>query len=209
MKPLMCLLLAFGVTGCLDFAPGTPNPNTQQGGMPDMAKPSSPTPSGSHDMAMGSNPSNPPQPGADMAMGPPAPLGMQLCEATLSLSGSYVQGSAPPTAFPGGCWPDGMWTFTATITNNSCTSAPPLETQYQFKIVEDLDYNDTITYVNDPTNMYVATKISGGEGGVCVGAFTIYSADGKTVYNLRPAMQADNSINGAGDIRLYDADQRN
>jgi hypothetical protein len=166
---------------------------------PDMAKPT--TGQTSHDMAVA--------PGADLAMGPPAPLGMELCEATLALTGTYVQGNAPPTGFPGGCWPDGTWTFTATMTNNTCTSAPTLEAQYQFKVVEDMDFNDTITYVNDPTNMYVATKISGGEGGVCVGAFMIFSADGKTVWNLRPAMQADNSINGQGDVRVYDADQRN
>ena len=204
MKPLFCVLLAFGVGGCLDFQPGTPDPQQPDPTAPDMAKPASPTP---HDMATA--PSNPPQPGADMAMAPPAPLGMQLCETDLTLTGNYVQGSAPPLDFPGGCWPDGTWTFSVTVTTSDCTPTPPMETQYKFSVVEDIDYNDTITYTNDPTNMYVATKISGGEGGVCVGSFKIYSADGKTIYNLRPAMQADLTINGAGDIRVYDTDQRN
>jgi len=43
---------------------------------------------------------------------------------------------------------------------------------------------------------------------VCVGAFLVFSADGKTIWNLRPAMQADNTINGHGDIKVYDADER-
>lgn len=203
MRSLACLVL---LAGCLDFAPGTPDPNQMMTGSPDMAKPAQQmmTP---HDMAMGTNPSNPP--GADLAMGPPAPLGMQLCDVTLSLAGTYTIGNPVPTTdFPGGCWPDGQWVFTATVTASTCTTNPPLQAQYKFTVVEDMDYNDTITYNNDPTNMYVGTKISGGEGGVCVGAFTIYSADGKTIYNLRPAMQADNSINGAGDITVYDTDQR-
>ena len=131
-----------------------------------------------------------------------------MCTATISLAGTYTLGNAAPTDFPGGCWPDGAWSFTATVTANDCATAPALEAPYNFKVVEDLDYNDTITYMNDPTNIYVSTKISGGEGGVCVGIFLIYSADGKTVWNLHPAVQADNTINGQGDVRIYDADQR-
>jgi hypothetical protein len=135
-------------------------------------------------------------------------VGNLLCTATLSISGSYTRAAAPPTDFPGGCWPDGDWTFTATITANECATAPKLESPYKFHVVEDLDYNDTITYTNDPANMYVTAKVAGGEGGVCTGAFLIFSADGKTLWNLRPAVQADNSINGQGDIKIYDVDQR-
>jgi len=38
-------------------------------------------------------------------------------------------GSAPPADFAGGCWPDGTWTFTTTVTTNSCPTAPVLEKQ--------------------------------------------------------------------------------
>jgi hypothetical protein len=198
---LACVSAA-ALAGCLDFQPGSPTGPTDGGtqqhpGAADLATANNNPQPGPTDMAT--------PPGADLT---PAPLGTELCEATLSLAGTFVQGDAPPTDFPGGCWPDGTWTFTATVTQNGCSSAPQLESQYQFKVVEDADYNDTITYLNDPSNMYVATKISGGEGAVCTGAFMIYSSDGKTVINLRPAMQADNSINGQGDYRVYDADQR-
>jgi len=142
--------------------------------------------------------------------GPVPVVGNLLCTTNLSISGSYTQANPPPTDFEGGCWPDGSWVFTATITDSDCASGmtPTVENQYQFTVTEDMDYNDTIVYNNDPTNMYVTTKISGGDGGVCVGAFLIFSADGKTIWNLRPAMQADNSINGQGDIKVYDADER-
>jgi hypothetical protein len=174
---------------------------------PDGGSPSHP------DMAMKKSSGSQPDMAKSSSSGPvdmaPAPLGMLVCETDLSLAGTFTQSAAPPTGFPGGCWPTGSWTFTATVTTNGCSPTPPLQAQYQFTVVEDNDFNDTITYVNDPSNMYVATKISGGEGGVCVGAFQIYSSDGKTIYNLRPAMQADNSINGQGDVREYTTDQRN
>jgi hypothetical protein len=133
----------------------------------------------------------------------------ELCSADFNITGTWVQGSAPPADFPGGCWPDGTWTFTTAVTNNTCPTAPKLEAEYVFKVVEDLDYNDTITYVTDPNNMYVTTKISGGEGAICTGAFLIFSADGKTVVNLRPALQTGNILNGVGDYRVWDQDQRN
>ena len=72
-----------------------------------------------------------------------------------------------------------------------------------------MDFNETITYTTDPNNMFVTTKISGGDGAVCVGDFMIYSADGKSTIELRPALQLDNTLNGVGDYRLWDADQRN
>jgi hypothetical protein len=136
--------------------------------------------------------------------------GNLLCTSVLSIAGAYTQGNPPPTGFEGGCWPDGTWNFTATIASSDCPAsmAPTVLPSYTFTVTEDLDYNDTVVFTNDPTNMYVSLKISGGDGGVCVGAFLIFSPDGKTVWNLRPAMQADNSINGQGDIKVWDADQR-
>jgi hypothetical protein len=145
--------------------------------------------------------------GGDGGAAAPA-VGNLLCEATLSLSGTFQPGAAPPVDFAGGCWPDGQWTFHATVTANPCPSAPVLPTQFVFSVQEDTDYNDTITYVTDPSNPDVSTKISGGEGAICTGAFLIFTAGGKTVINLRPALQAGNVIDGQGDYRLYDADQR-
>jgi hypothetical protein len=134
--------------------------------------------------------------------------GKLLCSATLSLSGNFQQGAAPPTDFAGGCWPSGTWTFSAQVGTNDCPNGPSLPSQFVFQVQEDADFNDTITYTTDPTNTNLSLKISGGDGGVCIGAFLIFSTDGKTVLNLRPAMQSDNSLNGQGDYSVYDTDQR-
>jgi len=137
-------------------------------------------------------------------------LGNQLCESTLAITGTFVQGDPPPADLEGGCWPDGMWTFTATVTDNgTCPTQPPIPPQFQYKVVQDDDFNDTITYLTDPTNIYTPSSISGGDGGLCVGEFIIYSSDGKSIFNLRPALQTGNILDGQGDWRLYDSDQRN
>jgi hypothetical protein len=135
-------------------------------------------------------------------------LGTMICRDALALSGQWQQGNAPPSGFPGGCWPDGTWSFSANVSQSACSSAPVLAAQYRFQVVEDADYNDTITYLNDPTDASASLKITGGEGGVCTGAFLLFSADGKTVINLRPALQADGSINGQGEYQIWTADQR-
>jgi hypothetical protein len=135
-------------------------------------------------------------------------VGTMLCSATLSLVGQWQQGAAPWSGFPGGCWPDGTWTFTASVTQNGCASSPSLEAQYRFQVMEDTNYNNTITYLNDPADTSLSLQISGGEGGSCVGEFLLFSSDGKTVINLRPALQADNSLNGHGDYQMWTADQR-
>jgi hypothetical protein len=140
----------------------------------------------------------------------PPPIGNRLCTSVLSFAGNYVQGNPPPSDLEGGCWPDGTWTFTANVDSTDCAAgmAPTVQPQYVFQVTQDDDFNMTIVYQTDPTNMNISLKISGGDGAVCTGAFLIFSSDGKTIWNLRPALQPDNTLNGHGDIQVWDADQR-
>jgi len=66
---------------------------------------------------------------------------------------------------------------------------------------------DTFTYVNDPTNPRVVVKVSEGGSGLCEGELSIYSADGKTVWLLKPELNADNTITGDGEYGQYSTDQ--
>jgi hypothetical protein len=139
-----------------------------------------------------------------------APLGNLLCTATLSITGTYVQGNPPPSDLGGGCWPDGMWTFTATVTDGGgCKSPPTLASQYQVKVVQDDNFDDTITFVTDPSNMYTHLQVDAAGGGLCTGIFTWVSDDGFTIFTMQPSLQSDNSLNGHGQYEMYDADQRN
>jgi hypothetical protein len=139
-----------------------------------------------------------------------APIGNELCRATLSITGTYVQGNAPPADLGGGCWPDGMWTFSATVTDSgNCANPPTLAAQYQVQVVQDDNFDDTITFVSDPTNMFTHMQINAAGGGICTGIFQWVSDDGFTVYEMHPSLQADNSLVGNGQYSMYDADQRN
>jgi len=103
-----------------------------------------------------------------------------------------------------------MWTFTATVTDGGgCTNPPMLASQYQVKVVQDTDFNDTITFVTEPGNMYTHMQINSGGGGICTGIFQWISDDGFTIFEMHPSMQADNSLVGGGQYSIYDADQRN
>src|SRR5690349_693471 len=69
-------------------------------------------------------------------------VGMMLCEAELAVTGSFAVGNARPADLEGPCWPDGVWTFTASVTSNNCMHMPDLLPEYKFQVVEDADYND-------------------------------------------------------------------
>ena len=50
-------------------------------------------------------------------------------------------------------------------------------------------------------------KVSEGGSGLCEGELSIYSADGKTVWLLKPELNADNTITGDGEYGQYSTDQ--
>jgi hypothetical protein len=142
---------------------------------------------------------------------PPMPNG-RLCGSTLSANGMFTPDPAatPPTGSTG-CWPAGMWTFSVSIVMNDCSPAPTLLSQYQFKGTQTLDMNgdpvvNTFTYVTDPSARTIV-KVSEGGSGLCEGELDIYSADGKTVFSLKPELNADNTITGDGEYGVYSSDQ--
>lgn len=50
-------------------------------------------------------------------------------------------------------------------------------------------------------------KVSQGGSGLCAGSVELYSTDGKTVFNLRPELNSDNSITGDGEYAIFATDQ--
>src|SRR5689334_22518776 len=85
-------------------------------------------------LAVGCGVGDPNDTGGDMNT-----LGRQ-CTATFSTHGTFAPDTAnpkpldPETMMPSaGCWPVGVWTFSATMDANDCSPAPTLLAQYQFK----------------------------------------------------------------------------
>jgi hypothetical protein len=136
----------------------------------------------------------------------------RLCGSTLSANGTFAPDpNATPPVDGTGCWPAGTWTFSMSIVENDCSPAPTLESQYQFKGEQTLDMNgdpvvDTFTYLTDPSARAIV-KVSEGGAGLCEGEVDLYSTDGKTVWLLKPELNADNTITGDGEYGVFSSDQ--
>ena len=68
------------------------------------------------------------------------------------------------------------------------------------------DMLQSFTYTTDP-NAHSIVKVSAAGNAMCEGELSLYSADGKQVWNLKPWLNADNTITGEGEYDLYGTDQ--
>jgi hypothetical protein len=142
---------------------------------------------------------------------PPMPNG-RVCTSVLSTMGSFTPDTAhPQPTDSSGCWPYGMWTFSARVEMNDCTAPPTPLGQYQMRVDYSLDPEtqdplQTYVYVTDPTVRHTV-KVTQGGAGLCEGELTLYSPDGKIVWLLKPALFADNSILGDGEYTIYNDNQ--
>jgi hypothetical protein len=139
----------------------------------------------------------------------------RVCTATMSVTGSFVRGVAPPLNPDGtmyeGCWGVGTWTFQATVNQNDCTPAPTMLPQYSFQgtLTTDPDTGDQIqqyAYVTDPSARSIV-RVSAAANAACEGELSLYSSDGIKVTSLKPWLNPDNTIVGDGEFAMYTNDQ--
>ncbi|MBK7534061.1 MAG: hypothetical protein IPI49_01570 [Myxococcales bacterium] len=152
-----------------------------------------------------------------------------VCQTSIAITGTFTPGTKPadfPTEplDPNSCWPVGKWSFTVTKTDNpegapkEC-AAVTFESKYDFDVVRvavdpvtkaetpSYDGFDKVTYLTAPT-ANTRSKISQGGSGSCAGIFEIFTADGKTIYNLHPALNPlTNTLTGNGEVVTYEANQ--
>lgn len=131
-------------------------------------------------------------------------------------AGTFTQTQAPPAPpLAPNCWPIGKWVFSVTVdtTMSTCTPAPTPLGKYEFdgSTTTDMngDYIEAFAYVpqaNDPTANYHVGANEGGTG-LCEGDLELYSADGKQVWIFKPELNADNTLTGGGEFRIYGSDQ--
>ncbi len=138
---------------------------------------------------------------------PPNPNGM-TCSTALSLTGTFAPDGTRPAAYDG-CWGAGTWTFTASVTTNTCQTAPPLASQYVFVASTEPDMNgDPIVdkyNLQAPANVMYLAGLTQLASTTCEGEVDICSADGKQVFQLRPDVteSAGNGITGQGEFIIY------
>jgi hypothetical protein len=135
-----------------------------------------------------------------------------VCTATFTTHGSFAPDLANPRPNDGGtgCWPIGVWTFSATMDQNDCSPAPSVLDRYEFKgtvtLNEDGDPLQSFTYMTDPAARAIV-KVSEGGSGLCEGEVNLFSTDGTQVYLFKPALNADNSIAGDGEFGVFTTNQ--
>jgi hypothetical protein len=132
-------------------------------------------------------------------------LGLQ-CDADLAITGSFVQEVAKPVEIEG-CWPVGTWTFKASAVANRCPDAPTFENEYKFRVTRDAEDNESYEYLTNPAYERIRIKVTSGGSGLCEGGVTIWSLDGKTIWNMKPNLHADNHLDGQGEYEIYGEDQ--
>jgi hypothetical protein len=145
----------------------------------------------------------------------PNPNG-RTCTATLAISGSFTpDATIPMPAGYNGCWPEGTWTFSASVVNSDCKDAPALQNQYQFKADAELDMNgdpivDKFTLMMPaPTAFQNIVKVSELGNAICEGEVDLYSTDGMTVWSFRPDLQqaVNTNITGQGEYGVFTTNQ--
>jgi hypothetical protein len=130
-----------------------------------------------------------------------------LCASEVTLAGRFELGAPQPDDVFG-CWPVGTWTFSATVANGDCSDTSGLLPEYRFSVTRDgEDETDSYAYLSQPGYERVRLSVSSGGGGLCEGNLEVYSPDGKILVNLKPALQADGSIDGSGEYEVYGSDQ--
>jgi len=147
------------------------------------------------------------------------------CTATFTTQGTWTEGApVRPADVPTGCWPVGVWTFTAAIDNTQeavditgdgvgdrCgevtgTSPPTLEASYSFRVDRVDDPNndgwvESYTYLGNMTNFKGVAVTEGGVGD-CEGSLQMVSPDKKELWIFHPA-ETGTTIVGTGEYSLY------
>lgn len=149
----------------------------------------------------------------------------RICSATLAIAGNFMITSPVPdnldnnTNMPPadgmpdftGCWPTGVWTFTATVGETNCATPPVPEAQYKFTGTYTLD-----SMMEGPKYDFVLNtpaltenfrlKVSSGGGGLCEGVIEIYTDGATKAWLLHPALNTFNAsgpLGGEGEYAEY------
>ncbi len=133
-----------------------------------------------------------------------------ICETTMNVTGTYVEGAAQPSEVLG-CWPVGTWTVNATVDFLGCNPQPQFtDGAFADTYVYEVSYNAEesfiqVSFVNDPADLRTNLKISTEGDGLCHGAMDHFALDG-TVIAFRPTLKEDGTLEGIGTYTIFKDD---
>ncbi len=102
------------------------------------------------------------------------------------------------------------------------TSPATFDSSYNFVVTRAADPDGGTDYIDDyrlngsvqeggrtkwNDKWLYKVKVTAGGGELCEGGLELYSLDGKSYWNLHPALGADNTLTGFGDFHIYEETQ--
>lgn len=152
----------------------------------------------------------------------------RLCNAQLSITGTFTMSQPAPDLVnndtnepPGdgqpdftGCWPTGMWKFTASIDSTTCAT-PPTQPAQEYQFVTTYmqgsdgaggEYDYQLVAPSLQAGEY-RLKVSSGGGGLCEGVMELYLDGAKKAWLLHPALNVFNQsgpLTGIGEYGEFD-----
>jgi hypothetical protein len=149
------------------------------------------------------------------------------CSASFKVNGTFTPGlparpnqpDVTPATPITGCWPVGTWTFTATVADNACPTAPMVLPSYSFKVdradntTDGQGLSDTYTNMTSIGSMQWHLAVSANGQG-CEGNFELGTPDGTQYWNMQPVLldppndtdPPTTTITGQGDYDQYNVD---
>jgi|GEM_PF-3599531 len=108
----------------------------------------------------------------EVAEDDPGPLENVLCEAPITVSGTFTSSITPAPTAAMGCVPDGRWTITATVPSNNGCSSVDVAAQYVFDVVNltpgSERPNRKVELMSPPAGAEVDGAIHAGGNGECL-----------------------------------------
>ena len=128
-----------------------------------------------------------------------------ICESTLIVTGTFVQGAEPPADHLG-CWPVGTWTINTEVDRLGCDPQPSLSEDHVYNVVFDEEASSiNVSFANDPEDERVNLKISTAGDSLCHGGMEHFGTD-YAVWSLLPVLQLDGTLQGIGTYSVYNED---
>lgn len=150
----------------------------------------------------------------------PNPNRLQCSEA-FRITGTWTPKEPLKPVDVSGCWGVGTWSFTVAVDSTApvlditgdgqgdrCqgAAAPQLAPGYSFevnKVMDDDGWVETWAYTGPTTfHSLYQLKVSEGGGGECEGGLTLISADRKSMWNFKPALN-NGTLTGQGDFTVF------
>jgi hypothetical protein len=122
-----------------------------------------------------------------------------LCEATLTITGTFEQGGTPPAE---GCSAEGTWTVQVAVDDPGDCDSVNINDEYVYVVTRDEEELLQVDYQGSDANPDADSYKPGSAGDTCRINSEHFSADEREIVYLR-AFEDGTTLTGSGDYELW------